>query len=41
MMYAPASPEEITMADKRIKDYGKEPSGFISPEDKNSITGVL
>ena len=29
----PASPEEIAMADKRMKDYEKEPSSFISLED--------
>ena len=29
----PASPEEITMADKRMKDYEKEPSSFISLKD--------
>ena len=26
----PASPEEIAMAEKRMKDYEKEPSSFIS-----------
>jgi hypothetical protein len=29
----PASPEEIAMADKRMKDYEKEPSSFISLKD--------
>jgi hypothetical protein len=29
----PASPEEIAMADKRMKDYEKDPSSFISLED--------
>ena len=28
-----ASPEEIAMADKRMKDYEIEPSGFISLKD--------
>ena len=28
-----ASPEEIAMADKRMKDYEKEPSSFISLKD--------
>ena len=29
----PAGPEEIAMADKRMKDYEKEPSSFISLKD--------
>jgi hypothetical protein len=29
----PASPEEIAMADKRMEDYEKEPSSFISLKD--------
>jgi hypothetical protein len=29
----PASPEEIAMADKRMKDYEKDPSSFISLKD--------
>jgi hypothetical protein len=29
----PASPEEIAMADKQMKDYEKEPSSFISLKD--------
>jgi hypothetical protein len=29
----PASPEEIAMADKRMKDYEKEPSSFIPLKD--------
>jgi hypothetical protein len=29
----PASPEEIAMADKRMKDYEKKPSSFISLKD--------
>jgi hypothetical protein len=29
----PASPEEIAMADKRMKDYEKEPASFISLKD--------
>jgi len=29
----PASPEEIAMADKRMKNYEKEPSSFISLKD--------
>jgi hypothetical protein len=28
-----ASPEEIAMADKRMKDYEKEPSSFIPLKD--------
>jgi len=29
----PASPEEIAMVDKRMKDYEKDPSSFISLKD--------
>jgi hypothetical protein len=29
----PASPEEIAMADKRMQDYEKDPSSFISLKD--------
>jgi hypothetical protein len=29
----PASPEEIAMADKRMKDYENDPSSFIPLKD--------